>query len=340
MKDVNFETPFSEIYEATPMEFPLDQGILVIDETKDGNGSAGNPDDVMVDDFYQSVINSQFTSYDYADEGIPGLEFLANFSTIIWHDDDLNQHYIEDNINDLGCYLAGGGNLLISGWKTANEIPNYFINDFINCNQTQLIAGFEFTGASSTEYPDINIDPDQLSPAFNGKLPYSCIFPEATNGIYYFEGITGSPYIGEVCALKNESEGTVILMGFPLYYMHNEEVEDFFDQFLIEIGEVGTDDLVVNPNKFYSIAYPNPFNPTTTISFNLTAENAENAELEIYNLKGQKVKTLVNEKLNAGQHSVSWSGNDENGRSVSSGIYFYKLKAGDFEQTKKMMLLK
>ncbi|MCD4796026.1 MAG: T9SS type A sorting domain-containing protein [Candidatus Cloacimonetes bacterium] len=340
VKDVNFETPFSEIYEATPMEFPLDQGILVIDETKDGNGSAGNPDDVMVDDFYQSVINSQFTSYDYADEGIPGLEFLANFSTIIWHDDDLNQHYIEDNINNLGCYLAGGGNLLISGWKTANEIPNYFINDFINCNQTQLIAGFEFTGASSTEYPDINIDPDQLSPAFNGKLPYSCIFPEATNGIYYFEGITGSPYIGEVCALKNESEGTVILMGFPLYYMHNEEVEDFFDQFLIEIGEVGTDDLVVNPNKFYSIAYPNPFNPTTTISFNLTAENAENAELEIYNLKGQKVKTLVNEKLNAGQHSVSWSGNDENGRSVSSGIYFYKLKAGDFEQTKKMMLLK
>ncbi|MCD4796332.1 MAG: T9SS type A sorting domain-containing protein [Candidatus Cloacimonetes bacterium] len=90
--------------------------------------------------------------------------------------------------------------------------------------------------------------------------------------------------------------------------------------------------------------YPNPFkpsgaghSPTTTISFNLIAENAE---LEIYNMKGQKVKQLVNEQLPAGQHSVVWNGMDDSGKSVSSGIYFYKMKSGNYTSTKKMILLK
>jgi len=86
--------------------------------------------------------------------------------------------------------------------------------------------------------------------------------------------------------------------------------------------------------------HPNPFNPSTTISFSVTNGNIENTELVIYNLKGQKVKQLVSYQLSAGQHSVAWNGTDDNGISVSSGIYLYKLKSGSFEQTKKMLLLK
>ena len=86
--------------------------------------------------------------------------------------------------------------------------------------------------------------------------------------------------------------------------------------------------------------FPNPFNPETTISFNLTAEDAENAELVIYNLKGQKVKQLISDRISAGQHSVVWNGKDDNGKSVSSGIYFYKLKTANFEKTRKMILMK
>jgi len=62
--------------------------------------------------------------------------------------------------------------------------------------------------------------------------------------------------------------------------------------------------------------------------------------LIIYNLKGQKVKTLVNETLPAGEHSVIWDRRDSNGKQVSSGIYFYKLKAGDYQKVKKMVLIK
>ncbi len=85
--------------------------------------------------------------------------------------------------------------------------------------------------------------------------------------------------------------------------------------------------------------YPNPFNPTTTIKF--TTENTEkNTELIIYNIKGQKVKTLVDEELDAGTHQVVWNGKDDNHKPVSSGIYFYKLEAGYYQKVKKMILLK
>jgi flagellar hook assembly protein FlgD len=86
--------------------------------------------------------------------------------------------------------------------------------------------------------------------------------------------------------------------------------------------------------------YPNPFNPTTTISFSI-AQTSSYVTLNIYNIKGQKVKSLLNEKLDAGTHQVMWDGKDENGKSATSGIYFYKLNAGgNFSQTKRMILLK
>jgi hypothetical protein len=85
--------------------------------------------------------------------------------------------------------------------------------------------------------------------------------------------------------------------------------------------------------------YPNPFNPTTTISFS-TTDSSENTEICIYNLKGQKVKTLLNEVVPAGQHSIVWNGRNEYGKSVSSGVYFYKMKKGNYQETKRMLLLK
>ena len=85
--------------------------------------------------------------------------------------------------------------------------------------------------------------------------------------------------------------------------------------------------------------YPNPFNPTTTISYQLPKNGK--VEITVYNLKGQKVKTLINETLESGNHSVIWEGTDENGKSVSSGIYLYNLKI-NYESVamKRMVLIK
>ncbi len=85
--------------------------------------------------------------------------------------------------------------------------------------------------------------------------------------------------------------------------------------------------------------YPNPFNPTTTIVFNLPG--TEGAQLDIYNIKGQKVKSFpINQLANSSVHQVIWDGKDSNDKRVSSGIYLYKLKAGDLQIVKEMMLIK
>jgi len=84
--------------------------------------------------------------------------------------------------------------------------------------------------------------------------------------------------------------------------------------------------------------YPNPFNPETNISFQVP--NSGQVSLDIYNIKGQKVKTLVNDKLNAGRHTIVWNGRDDSNKQVASGIYLYKLRSGKYSSTKKMILMK
>jgi subtilisin family serine protease len=84
--------------------------------------------------------------------------------------------------------------------------------------------------------------------------------------------------------------------------------------------------------------YPNPFNPETKIEFNLQKEAF--IALEIYNVKGQKVKTLVNDIKNAGYHTVVWNGKDNADKPVSSGIYFYKLQTDNYQSVRKMILMK
>jgi hypothetical protein len=84
--------------------------------------------------------------------------------------------------------------------------------------------------------------------------------------------------------------------------------------------------------------YPNPFNPETTIAFS-TKENGP-VSIDIYNIKGQRVKALVSENMQAGPHTVVWNGTDDNGKSVSSGLFFYRMNSGKYSSTKKMILMK
>ncbi len=96
-----------------------------------------------------------------------------------------------------------------------------------------------------------------------------------------------------------------------------------------------------NTYEFYGLHqnYPNPFNPSTFISFNLDEES--NVELIIYNVKGEKIKSIFNDHVYADQvNSAIWDGNDSNGKQVSSGVYFYKLITDTKEYQRKMLLVK
>ncbi|MBN1155071.1 T9SS type A sorting domain-containing protein [candidate division KSB1 bacterium] len=84
--------------------------------------------------------------------------------------------------------------------------------------------------------------------------------------------------------------------------------------------------------------YPNPFNPTTEIVYDLPKN--VNVELTVYNSLGQKIAVIVNEKQDAGTYQATWDGLDLYGNSVTSGVYFYRINAGEFQATKKMMFIK
>lgn len=107
---------------------------------------------------------------------------------------------------------------------------------------------------------------------------------------------------------------------------------------LVEIKKIGTtsfldanvsnmDNYILNQN------YPNPFNPITTISYHLPKSSF--IKLSIYDIKGKLVKTLVNEKKGAGSYSIEW-----NAENISSGIYFYQIKAGEFISVRKCLVVK
>jgi len=84
--------------------------------------------------------------------------------------------------------------------------------------------------------------------------------------------------------------------------------------------------------------HPNPFNPVTTIEYHLPRRS--NVRIDIYNLIGQKVRTLVDGEESAGSYSITWDGTSSSGEAISTGVYFYRFQAGDHVETKKMLLLK
>ena len=124
--------------------------------------------------------------------------------------------------------------------------------------------------------------------------------------------------------------------GYPLGDLNAfPSVKVDWDANVLHVG----DDMQITPAKFeLAQNFPNPFNPTTDITFSI--DRAANVDLSIYNMLGQKVRTLTTGSKVAGTHVLRWDGRDESGSSVSTGIYLYTLTDGSTSITKKMALMK
>ena len=129
-------------------------------------------------------------------------------------------------------------------------------------------------------------------------------------------------------------------------YLYNENQNIDYVQYcypiIISDENAGASGDIIELIRLSLRNYPNPFNPTTTISFSLNTENTENTEIIIYNIKGQKIKTFPNLQINkSSNQQIIWVGTDDNNQPVSSGIYLYKLKVNDKTvATRKCILLK
>jgi hypothetical protein len=123
--------------------------------------------------------------------------------------------------------------------------------------------------------------------------------------------------------------------------MVTDGVEDTVDVYVEGMGEgltgiVGDESI---PRRFaVSQNYPNPFNPVTLIHYELP--RGSDVRLTIYNLLGQKVRTLVSGYQGAGRYDVEWRGDNDLGHGVGSGVYIYRFEAGDYQRTLKMILMK
>ena len=127
----------------------------------------------------------------------------------------------------------------------------------------------------------------------------------------------------------NDPEG---LFQYPVRYKIFESVMDYFNE------ETSYTEARIPGAYHIAQNFPNPFNPVTTIRFDVKERG--HVSLKIYNVAGQLVKTLVDETRDASSYSILWDGTNNLGAKVASGIYFYRLVAGDFEQTKKMVLIR
>jgi len=338
----------------------LDQGILIVDETADGDGALMNPTDEQVDQFYNDIfIHFKTTAYDMLEEGSISLVDLGAYSTIVWHGNDFQDYSAPFNYREsIKEYLDYGGNFLYTGYRPARAFENMsgnpivfgsgsFIYDYLKIDSAYYRIGARYIGAvsNSSGYNSIFVDSSKTPLVDDYHLRYIESISSNSGGteIYSFEtyfdssssqgNLKGKPvgveYIG--------SDFKTITLSFPLYYKNKESARELIEFIMVnKFSEVlpVTDEIQAIPNSFaLEQNYPNPFNPSTKIRWQSPEGSWQT--LKIYDVLGNEIVTLVDEFKPAGRYEV-----ELNALSLPSGVYFYKLKAGEFVQTRKMILLK
>jgi Right handed beta helix region len=278
----------------------------------------------IIDPQTPNIINSTISNNQAEMYG--GGVFFAEFSN-----SDIINTIIWGNESDIGEQIC------LNSWYSD---PNFYYSDI-----ESGFTSFGYTGSASIEYYDgiyennINIDPiftniEENTFALSNNSPCIDAGMPDTLGL----NLPATDLIGNMRIWDGDGDGSEIIdmgayeYGAPPYVDVNEPI------------------IPHSSSNIYSLSnYPNPFNPSTSISFELSNEQNEQIGLVIYNLKGQRVKDLSTslshpefiEGRGKTMYSVIWSGDNDSGNPVSSGIYFYKLKTGNTTKAvKKCLLLK
>ena len=265
--------------------------------------------------YFNAIFNTSFESIDFPPPG-----WLLNDA-----DGDSYQWYRTETKANSGIASATSASWITTGALTPD---NYLITPAINLNNY---------ARASVRYAVSN-----NSPIFFREV-YSILVSTSTNNLtdfvtVYTDTLTAQSVQWETkeVDLSSYTQNTVYLA-----FRHHSST-NLFQLFLDDVEIITGVNEVDNPFlKLHTSLvgnYPNPFNPSTTIVFDLAQESL--VQIEIYNIKGQLVKTLLHETLTTGHHSVLWNGTDHNEKNVSTGLYFYQMKANNYTVVKKMLLMK
>ena len=320
------QTLFSETFAGGVLENPWYPGFLLsgVGNTLEPAAFAGNPSgDGWVGKLSTDRPDSGGVAQSYSSDG------------------SLSDFYMEANL-----YIPIGGNLIVAEYLGIE----FRIDSTGLTSAYQLVTSFRATtkrirfrkreGATPTVFRDwLAAEIPGGVPADSGwhKLAVRAVGNQFW--LYYDDQeLAGCPY-SDTTSTPLFTQGFVGVYAFHLNMMGYSTVDLFADDILV----TETPSAIKETNN-YSTSYhlnqnyPNPFNPTTQISFELPV--GEFVQLEVYNLIGQKVRTLLNENRPAGVQQVTWDARDDTGRELPAGIYYYQLKSSDFQQTRKMLLVK
>ncbi|MCL1827294.1 MAG: PKD domain-containing protein, partial [Candidatus Cloacimonetes bacterium] len=263
---------------------------------------------------------------------------ISSASTdLIWGDTNIEN--IDDPLflyeGNMPVELQGNSALIMAG---TTDIPDFvfpetdiFGNPRIREDGTIDIGAIQYQGDIP---PTVNFSATPLS----GNAPLTVQFTDLSEGVinswswfFFGQGAVNSTQQNPSFTYTEPGTYSVRLVVNGAYNCYRENY--------ITVGMVDDRDQPELPLKTtLNDAYPNPFNPETTISYSV--KNNGNVSLYIFNSRGQKVKTLVNEYKRAGNYQANWNGADDQNKPISSGVYFYQMKAEDYSSIKKLVLMK
>jgi len=277
---------------------------------------------------------------------------LEDYDALIWI---LGDEGTADNAFDsreqgiVKSYLEGGGKLFVTGSEIGYDLDYYgssadraFYNDYLKVDYAgDDSEDYTVTGVAGTIFESLSFSygqtyeedyPDYIN-AYGGStvnLKYSATM----NAGVEYQGTFGS----------GVEQGKLVHMAFPWETIGSEGARDqimsrvmnFFG-YQTGVQEELADGAVPGQFRLFQ-NYPNPFNPTTTIFYQIPSEAM--VDVSVYNVQGQRVRTLIRERQVAGYHSVSWNGRDDDGRPVTSAVYFCRLLARTQVATRKMVLIR
>ncbi len=343
----------------------LNKGILIVDETENMSGNNPfQPSDEQTDTFYADIMQN-FETHQLDLNELSETLTLADFgiySSILWYGNDLASmdypYFIQD---DLKKYIDYGGNLFFSLYRPTMAFalnasyPNYFNSDTfiyqnIGISETDYssTARFKYAIPCFEDFPPLEVDPEKTISSFNGHIYQveSIEHSPYANAIYLY----GSDYDsetpqgslnGSTVGIYNPNQnGKVIVLSFPLYNMNKTEAQKLVEySFHHCFNEPGISTDLTGDNKILIFAnYPNPFGEKT--SFRIEWLNADQpVKVEVYNLRGQLVKTIY-KGYSPKSLIYEWDGTDNNGKTVSSGIYSIKASQGKKNSIRKVIMIK
>ena len=352
-------SPFSGWAYGRPIT--MDQGLLVVDETK--NYSTGSwPKDAAQDSFYNYILEGYpHQQYEFGSPGQrPRLADLVPYSSVLWHGDDYTEFMAAGSVADLRHYLDLGGNLWLAGWEpTANlrasgSYPasfadTSFIKAYLKVAGASLSATTDSFQAATGAlgYQSMAVDPTKFPvTTWGGTMRNIEGYVAADSGevVYTIDmKNNASPFEGDPCGVRHLGPGhRTVLLGFPLYYMNRDQARAAAQQVMADFGETGVEAdaevAIQRPKITLDQNAPNPFSRSTEIRYYLP--QASRVSLKVYNVAGQLVRTLVDGISKAGSHQVRWNSMDNNNSRASAGIYLCRLEAPSARITKKIILVR